>query len=51
LRQKRFKYESSRIRKKTLRELQNHPAQGRHSGDLQQQTAQAAARMIAAAMI
>jgi hypothetical protein len=29
-----------------LRKLQDHPAQGRHSGHLQQQTAQATARII-----
>jgi hypothetical protein len=38
--------ESSRISQKTLRKLQNHPAQGRHPGHLQQQTPQATARII-----
>jgi len=38
--------ESPRISEKTLRELQNHSAQRRHSRYLQQQTPQAAAGMI-----
>jgi hypothetical protein len=41
-----LKNESSRISQKALRKLQDHPAQGRHSGHLQQQTAQATARII-----
>jgi hypothetical protein len=43
LRQKEFSYESSRISKEALRKLQNHPAQRRHPGHLQQQTPQTAA--------
>jgi hypothetical protein len=41
-----LKNESSRISKEALRKLQNHPAQRRHSGYLQQQTPQATARII-----
>ena len=40
-----FRYESSRISQKTLRALQDRASQRRHSGHLQQQTAQAAARL------
>jgi hypothetical protein len=40
------KHESSRISQKTLRKLQDRPAQGRHSRHLQQQASQATARII-----